>query len=98
MDGADTLTGGHGNDRLAGGLGYDKFVFATGDGRDTITDFTSGFDTIDLSDVSGIVSFSDLKKHHLTVSGSDLVIADGAFKLILTGTEKADLHFYDFSF
>ena len=47
--GADTLTGGPGDDRLAGGPGEDTFVFGPGDGADTVTDFTSGTDRIDLT-------------------------------------------------
>jgi Ca2+-binding RTX toxin-like protein len=36
--GNDTLTGGKGNDILLGGLSHDTYVFATGDGLDTIVD------------------------------------------------------------
>lgn len=57
-DGADTLVGGNGNDvlrgdggldKLTGGAGADHFVFnlATA-GNDTITDFQSGADSIDI--------------------------------------------------
>jgi len=46
-DGNDTLTGCAGNDRLTGGNGSDRFRFVTtGDGADTITDFTPGSDRI----------------------------------------------------
>ncbi len=45
--GDDHLNGGAGADLLTGGIGADSFVFAApGDGGDTITDFTSGSDTI----------------------------------------------------
>lgn len=37
--GNDTIVGGIGNDRLTGGTGYDTFVYAAGDGMDTISDF-----------------------------------------------------------
>ncbi|HUR90524.1 MAG TPA: calcium-binding protein, partial [Ramlibacter sp.] len=49
--GNDTINGGAGSDTLTGGTGADKFVFdAAWDGNaDTITDFTSGVDTIMLS-------------------------------------------------
>ncbi len=41
-NGTDTLEGGLGNDTLTGGYGGDVFVFASGDGTDTITDFSLG--------------------------------------------------------
>lgn len=57
-DGADHLEGGMGADTLAGDAGADTFVFSfvsdsyAGDSlRDTITDFTSGEDMIDLSNI-----------------------------------------------
>ena len=56
--GNDTLIGGPGDDRLAGGPGNDVFVFGPGDGdgADTVTDFSSGTDKIDLMafDIEGI--------------------------------------------
>ena len=47
--GDDTLIGGPGDDRLAGGPGKDVFVFGPGDGVDTVTDFSSGTDKVDLT-------------------------------------------------
>jgi Ca2+-binding RTX toxin-like protein len=41
-DGADILIGGTGDDSLSGGDGDDVFVYAAGDGNDTITDFNFG--------------------------------------------------------
>lgn len=46
--GNDALNGGAGNDRLIGGLGNDRFVIADTGGVDTIADFLSGSDKIDL--------------------------------------------------
>jgi Ca2+-binding RTX toxin-like protein len=52
-EGSDVLAGGSGSDILAGGDGADLFVFAPGDSpvgaSDTIWDFVSGTDLIDLS-------------------------------------------------
>jgi Ca2+-binding RTX toxin-like protein len=51
--GSDTLIGGAGNDTLTGGNGADSFVFnfalSATTNKDTITDFTSGTDKIQLS-------------------------------------------------
>ena len=47
--GNDTLIGGPGDDRLAGGPGKDVFVFGPGEGADTVTDFSSGTDKVDLT-------------------------------------------------
>jgi Ca2+-binding RTX toxin-like protein len=48
-EGNDTLNGGAGYDTLTGGMGADKFVLDSAGGIDTITDFVSGVDTIQLS-------------------------------------------------
>ena len=47
--GANVLNGGGGNDYLVGGAGNDRFVFTGLPGNDTIADFASGSDKIDLS-------------------------------------------------
>lgn len=52
-EGNDTLIGGLGSDTLTGGSGKDVFVFANDGSTDTITDFVSGADKIDLSHVAG---------------------------------------------
>ncbi len=55
--GADSLTGGAGHDTLTGGGKRDTFFYAevsdsaAGSGADTITDFVTGTDKIDLSDL-----------------------------------------------
>ena len=48
--GADTIIGGLGDDLLTGGKGVDHFVFNNADeGLDTITDFKSGTDWLQIS-------------------------------------------------
>ncbi len=47
--GNDRLDGGTGSDKLTGGSGSDMFVYDRGYGQDTVTDFVSGTDKIDLS-------------------------------------------------
>ena len=58
--GDDIIYGGTGDDTLTGGDGADTFVFAPGDGSDTITDFDTDNDTINLSLFGDDISFSDL--------------------------------------
>ena len=49
--GNDKLTGGTGDDLLIGGAGADAFLFASGDGTDTIQDFEVGVDTMTIDGV-----------------------------------------------
>lgn len=75
--GDDTLWGHRGNDTLTGGKGADHFVFAKGDGRDTITDFTAGgasHDVLDLTALGSITSYSDLTRNHMKQVGDDVHI------------------------
>ena len=51
--GDDTLTGSYGDDILTGGDGSDSFVLDAIFGDDTITDFDSSSDMIDLSAIVG---------------------------------------------
>lgn len=55
--GNDVLNGFEGSDTLTGGEGADKFIFSTLDGIDTITDFATGEDMIDLSAFGGFDTF-----------------------------------------
>jgi Ca2+-binding RTX toxin-like protein len=48
-DGHDTLDGGGGVDTLTGGAGHDVFSFTTPHGLDTITDFATGADVLQVS-------------------------------------------------
>ena len=77
--GSDTLNGGSGNDRLSGDSGADVFVFRGNFGDDIVVDFnrnTAG-ERIDISSISSITSFNDLKNNHMTQSGSRTIIDDG---------------------
>ena len=99
-EGEDTLTGGSGDDTLTGGEGDDAFVFSEGHGDDTITDFTDGEDTIDLSAFTDITQFGDLAA---TQVGSDVQIdlsdyGGGTITLqnfTLSDLGAADFVFYD---
>jgi Ca2+-binding RTX toxin-like protein len=101
LGGADLLFGGKGNDILVGGAGADMFIFQDGFGHDVIKDFTAGtgqHDVIDLSDVSSIANFSELK-HHVEQHHDNLLIDAGNGDMItLLNVSKGDLHASDFLF
>ncbi|MBJ7486388.1 M10 family metallopeptidase C-terminal domain-containing protein, partial [Brevundimonas sp.] len=59
FEGADILTGGLGADYLSGGGGADRFLYrayadSTTTAADVIADFTSGLDTLDVTNLSGV--------------------------------------------
>lgn len=96
---ANVLTGGGGNDALTGGSGDDRFVFASGFGADTISDFTAGSgsdDTLDFtsygyttySEVLSSVSIADVNGNAVLTIGSD--------SLTLTGVSSSSLDVDDF--
>lgn len=75
-NGNDTIFGGNGADTLTGGLGNDVFSFSddTDSGgnllqRDTITDFFSGEDFIDLSKLKFIENGEEFKFHTFLSTG-----------------------------
>jgi len=57
-DGDDILTGGLGNDRLSGDDGSDMFMFAKGDGLDSV-DGGQGSSWLDIIEISGVASALD---------------------------------------
>ncbi|MBA5249966.1 MAG: hypothetical protein FE834_10660, partial [Gammaproteobacteria bacterium] len=77
--GNDTITGGAGNDTITGGAGSDTFVYGatsgTGLGNDTITDWATGDNKLDLKDL-----ITDTTK-----IASELV-TDGA--IVITGSNS----------
>ncbi len=98
--GNDTLTGGIGNDTLSGGLGDDHFVFANGDGFDTVTDFTPGNASNDILDLRGygIASFAALQPL-MHQAGADTLIAFDAYNHItLHNVTLSQLNAGDFTF
>ena len=94
----NTLSGNRGDNRLTGKAGADVFLFSTGLGHDVVADFTDGSDHIDLSGWKAIIDFHDLKAHHLTVSGDNIIIHAGQDQLTLLHVSKAELNFQDFYF
>ncbi|MDB5526259.1 MAG: hemolysin-type calcium-binding repeat family protein [Rhizobium sp.] len=89
--GTDTLDGGKESDILTGGNDADVFVFRTGDGRDTITDFDGLADHIDLSGMNGIEDFNDLKLNHIVIGEDQITIVNGTDEIVLQGVTKSEL-------
>ena len=99
--GNDHLEGGDGDDHLHGGGGDDKFVFADGDGQDTIYGFVTGAqseDVIDLSNHSGANDFGDIVTTQVGYHNSHTLIDLGADSITLGGVNASDLHTDDFIF
>lgn len=91
--GADTLAGGGGGDTLTGGSGADTFVFARGDGRDTITDFAPGRDEIAIG--KGASRFAQLEIRQV---GEDSVVEFANVRIFLEDVRAARLDAEDFLF
>ncbi len=68
--GNDMLSGGTGNDMLTGGAGNDVFIFEDSFGIDVITDFEPGRDRLDLSGLTTIADWNDLRTMYLAKSAS----------------------------
>ncbi|MCE8420011.1 hypothetical protein LZ190_15085, partial [Rhodovulum sulfidophilum] len=99
--GEDVLQGGAGDDTLGGGTGSDIFVFRDGFGDDVILDFDLSQigEKVDLSLVSTISDFSDLRANHLRQSGNDTIIEDGNGNIItLNNVDMSNLVVNDFLF
>lgn len=97
--GNDTLNGGAGVDRLTGGLGRDRFIFSSvaeiGNNPlllETVTDFVSGTDTIDLTAIDANTGIAG--RQGLTFIGASAFTAAGQLRYsngILAGNINADL-------
>lgn len=99
--GNDVLDGGGAKDVLIGGNGHDRFVFGNNYGRDKVKDFNAlnNKEDIDLSAVTRIKGFNDLKNNHMSQVGDNVVIDDTAnTKIVLIDTLLSDLGAKDFIF
>ncbi len=102
--GADTISGGRGNDLLTGGKGADVFYFASGDGSDTVTDYSEGdilsvdgaasYGTADGDAVlkleSGSITLTDAAELAVTVVGADGIASVYSGEEISTETWSTD--------
>jgi Ca2+-binding RTX toxin-like protein len=82
--GMQELDGGLGNDVLAGGADGDFFDFHDNWGNDRITDFQIGLDKLNMQNVTGLDSFSQLSIH--AVSGGT-AIDFGGNSIVLSGVQ-----------
>lgn len=81
-DDNDTLVGGRGNDRLTGGSGEDTFIIEQRGGRDTITDFETGIDSLVIA-VPGVASLDDFV---VGKRGENLMLStDTGVKIVFKG-------------
>lgn len=90
----NVLTGGGGDDMLLGGQGQDTFVFASGSGADTIADFQTGLDLIDVR-AFGLGDFAMLAPGFEDLGGETLV-RYGDHSVLLLGIATTDLQATDF--
>ena len=84
--GRDTLIGGKGDDLLTGGRAADVFVFARSTGSDTITDFETGKDLIEIrsgANKMGELAFSQV--------GDDVLIAFADSQILVENMELSVL-------
>lgn len=93
--GNDTISGGGGNDQLTGGLDADVFVFTSGGGKDTVTDFINDEDRFDVSDW-GVSDFSDLTVIDVDTHTEIFATADSATRIILLGVTSDQIDSTDF--
>ena len=96
----DVLDGGAGDDRLRGGAQADTFIFADGHGNDIIEDFkvASLREAIDLSAVTGMDSFADVRAAAVNVSNGVLINTGVGDSILLWNVSLGQLSADEFLF
>jgi len=87
--GNETISGFGGNDTLFGGGGNDVFAFASGTGQDSVGDFLSGSDKLDLS--AFFTSFAQVQAATHDVGGNAVIDLGGGDSVTLSGFLTAQL-------
>jgi len=94
-NGKDRLTGGKGNDQLSGEAGADSFIFAPGDGNDTVLDFVSLEDLLDVS-AFGFADGAAVLAVTADQNGSAVISLSAGNSITLDGVLTASLDQADF--
>jgi len=97
--GEDILKGGIGNDSLTGGADADTFVYkdSGSDGADTIEDFETGVDTVDLL-TFGFASFAQIEALANDTTDGVLIDFGTGNTILMIDYFKADMLALDFTF
>src|SRR5215212_11534712 len=77
LGGSDTIAGGASADTMTGGAGADAFRFASGDGKDVITDFQVGLDRLVFPSASSLQITHPAEGDSVQYSSSDYVTLNG---------------------
>lgn len=93
--GTDTLDGGAGDDFLSGGTDADTYIFGLGYGSDTVSDFDTAANVIDVVDLTGVdastVTLSRTGTYNVQVAlagGLDLLTLGGQLNTPSSGIEE----------
>lgn len=89
--GNDIINAGTGDDVINGSSGSDVFIFASGDGHDTINGFANNIDTLNLSSVTQVTGWLDLQNNHATQVGADVVLDWGTDTITIKNVTIAQL-------
>jgi len=97
-EGEDTLWGGGGDDIFTGGAGADIFIFASGQGDDTVTDFSLTDDELRLTGTTtDFTSADDVAAASVEQNGGLLIDLGGGDSVFLEGLSLTDISSINFA-